>query len=361
MLRYCRVPFLAALVGTLFGCGPSDTVTIQGCGATFPAPLYKRWFLEFYRKHPNVRVNYQAIGSGAGIQQLEEGLVLFGATDEALKAERLKEIAKKLSKLDGYEVELIQVPLTGGSVAICYNVPGYNTPDHPPLKLSRKAYLDMLLGEIKHWDDARIQVTNPEVKLPHLPMTFIRRAEGSGTTFVFTNHLNAIDPRWTTAKGGPGVGKTVEWPVGIGGKGNAGVNALVEQTPGAFGYIEAGYAKLTKLPMATIENQSGNFVAPSADNARESLQEAKFNDVLGATIADPKGADAYPIVSFTWVVCRKSYPDATQAAKLRDVLNYCLDAEVGGGQALSEKLGYVPLPMEALQKARMAVSEIKTE
>lgn len=356
MRHHSRVLLLAALLGSLFGCGPSDTVTVQGCGATFPAPLYKRWFLEYYRQHPGVRVNYQAIGSGAGIQQFEEGLVLFGASDEALKPDRLKDIAKKLTTIDGHGVDLIQVPLTGGSVAMCYNLPG-----DPPLKLSRKAYIDMLLGEITYWDDPGIQSINPGVTLPHLDVTFVRRAESGGTTFVFTNHLNAIDPRWTTAKGGPGVGKTVQWPVGIGGKGNAGVNALVKQTPGAFGYIEAGYAELTRLPMAAIQNRSGNFVVPSAASAREALQEAKFNEVLGATVPDPKGSNAYPIVSFTWVVCRKSYPDLNQAAKLRDVLTYCLDAEAGGGQALSEKLGYVPLPADALLRARNAVSEIKTE
>jgi phosphate transport system substrate-binding protein len=354
MLRLCWSPLVALLLASSVGCGPSDTVTLQGCGATFPAPLYKRWFLEFYREHPKVRVNYQSIGSGAGIQQFEEGLVQFGATDEALKPERLQAIAAKLSKLDGYEVELLQVPLTGGSVAICYNVPGVS--NETPLKLSRKAYVAMLLGEIKFWDDEQIKATNPNIQLPKTEMTFIRRAESSGTTFVFTNHLNAIAPRWTSAKGGPGVGKSVQWPVGIGGKGTSGVNALIQQTPGAFGYIEAGYAKLTNLPMADLENQRGHYVHPSEANAKLALQEAKFNAVLGAAIPDPQGAEAYPIVSFTWIVCRKNYLEAEQTAKLKEVLRYCLDAEAGRGQSLSEDLGYVPLPMEALVKARKAVS-----
>ena len=356
MRRYCWLIVLAVQLGSAIGCGPSTTVTLQGCGATFPAPLYKRWFLEYYHQHPDVRVNYQPVGSGAGIQQFEEGLVLFGASDEALKPERLMEIAKKLTKVERHAVDLIQVPLTGGSVAICYNLPG-----DPHLKLSRKAYIDMLLGEITYWDDPRIQSLNPDVSLPHLEMTFVRRAESGGTTFVFTNHLNAIDARWTTAKGGPGVGKTVQWPVGIGGKGGAGVNALILQTPGSFGYIEAGYAKLTGLPTAALENQSGNFVMPTAANSTEALKEARFNEVLGAAVPDPKGVDAYPIVSFTWVVCRKSYLDPKQAAKLKDVLSYCLDTEANGGQALSVELGYVPLPTDAILKARKAVSEIRTE
>jgi phosphate transport system substrate-binding protein len=348
--------FLALLLASLFGCGPSDTVTIQGCGATFPAPLYKRWFLEYYRLHPNVRVNYQAVGSGAGIQQFKEGLVLFGASDEALNPEQLIDIAKKLTTLERRDVELIQLPLTAGSVAICYNVPG-----DPQLKLSRKTYIEILLGEILFWDDARIQSTNPGVKLPNLEITVIRRAEGSGTTFVFTNHLNAIDERWTTMKGGPGVGKTVEWPVGIGGKGNSGVNALITQTPGAIGYIEEGYAKLTGLQMAALENRSGNFVLPTPENSQEALNEAKFDAVLGATIPDPHGSNAYPIVSYTWVVCKTSYPDPSHAAKLKDVFSYCLSSEATGGQALSEELGYVRLPPIALSKARKALDEIRSE
>jgi phosphate transport system substrate-binding protein len=339
------------------GCGPSDTVTLQGCGATFPAPLYKRWFLEFYRMDPKVRVNYQPTGSSAGIEQFEAGLVQFGGTDEALKKDRLKAIALKLTEQTGHKVDVVQIPLTAGSVALCYNLP-----DNPSLKLTRKAYVGIILGQITYWDDPHLQSSNPAVALPHKPITFIRRAEGSGTTFVFTNHLNAIDPRWTKAHGGPGVGKTVQWPVGIGGKGNAGVAALIQQTPGAFGYIESGYAELAHLPMAALENHAGNFVQPTAASCREGLQEARFDDVLGATIPDPKARSAYPIVTFTWVVCRKQYADSRMAESLKAVLNYCLESQSPGrGQALSEKLGYVPMPDDALVRARKAVSEIRTD
>jgi phosphate transport system substrate-binding protein len=347
---------LAALAVSATGCAPSDTVTIQGCGATFPAPLYQRWFLEYYLADENVRVNYQAIGSGAGIQQFTEGLVHFGASDEALKESKLQEIAKKLSERDGRPVEVIQVPMTGGSVAICYNVPG-----DPQLKLSRKVYIDMLLGEIKYWDDPAIRELNPGAKLPHLEMTFIRRAESSGTTYVFTNHLNHIDPRWTKEHKGPGVGKSVLWPVGIGGKGSSGVSALVEQTPGAFGYVEAGYGELTGLSMAALENHAGRFVMPTAEAAGSALSEAKFNKVLAAEVPDPKGADAYPIVSLTWIVCRTHYKDPRVAARLKDVLTYCLSTETGKGQSLSSDLGYVPLSDEAIMKAQKAVNQIQTD
>src|SRR5262245_8470936 len=169
------------------GCGSSDDVTIQGCGATFPAPLYQRWFLEYYLAHPDVRVNYQAIGSGAGIQQFTEGLVHFGASDEALKEAKLGEIAAKLGDREKRRVELVQIPLTGGSVAICYNLPG-----NPALKLTRKAYIDMLLGDITHWDDPVIQSINPGITLPHLEMTFSPRAGSSGTTFVSRNQSISV-------------------------------------------------------------------------------------------------------------------------------------------------------------------------
>jgi phosphate transport system substrate-binding protein len=340
------------------GCAPADTVTIQGCGATFPAPLYERWFLEFYQVHPNVRVNYQAIGSGAGVSQFENALVHFGASDEALKEKRLQEIADKLSKKVGHKVEVLQIPMTAGSIALCYNLPG-----DPPLKLTRKAYVDIFLGYVTYWDDPVIQDMNRDIKLPHLEITVVRRAEGSGTTFVFTNHLNTIDPRWDKKNGGPGAGKTIQWPREyIGGKGNAGVAALVQQTPGALGYLEAGYAELTHMPMAYLQNKKDTFVHPTAAACREALQDAKFDSVLGATVPDPAGTTAYPIVTFTWVICRKSYDDHRIAARLKEVLTYCLENDAPDrGQRLSNELGYVPLPEAALKKAREKVAQINAE
>ncbi len=336
------------------GCAPSDSVTIQGCGATFPAPLYKRWFLEFYRLFPDVRVNYQAIGSGAGVRQLEEGLVHFCATDEALSAKRLQAIADKLGQREHKKFELIQVPLTAGSVALCYNLPG-----NPELKLTRKPYVGILLGEVTSWDDPLIGSANPGLELPSLPITFVRRAESSGTTFVFTNHLSSIDPRWTKEKGGPGKGKSVDWPVGIGGKGNAGVAALVQQTPGAFGYIESGYAELTHLPMATVENRAGHFIKPTVESSLKALAEAKFDKVFGTTVPDPKDKGAYPMVTFTWIVCRKHYDDPRVAEKLKAVLLYALESKnEGRGQELSEQLGYVPLPEKVLKAVRAEVEKI---
>jgi phosphate transport system substrate-binding protein len=346
--------WLPAVVAALLplACAPSDSVTIQGCGATFPAPLYKRWFLEYYTAHPNIRVNYQAIGSGAGVSQLQERLADFAASDESLKKDKLDQIAEKLGLGKG---GLIQAPLTAGSVALCYNVPG-----DPALDLPRKVYIDIALGQIKFWDDDAIKAANPRADLPHLPIVFIRRAESSGTTYVLTSHFSAVDERWKNGKG-LGADKSPQWPVGIGGKGNSGVAALIEQTPGSFGYLETGYAELLGLRMARLENRAGYFVAPGDAACRVALEEAKFDDVLAAAVPDPAGQAAYPIVTFTWVICRKRYADTRLGDELKDVLRYCLQDEPGTGQALSGGLGYVPLPPDALARARAAIEQVNAD
>src|SRR5262249_37193482 len=232
----------------------ADDITLQGAGATFPAPLYKRWFLEYYRVHPEVRVNYQPIGSGAGIRQFTEHLIDFGASDAAMADQEIAKIP------DGVQL----LPMTAGSIAISYNLPG----GPKELKLSRNALLGIVLGTIDTWSDPAITATNRGLDLPEMPITFVRRSEGSGTTFAFTNHLSAISSEW---KNGPGVGKSIPWPVGIGAKGNAGVAALIQQTPGAIGYVESGYAELTHLPMAALENRAGAFIKPTIASSQAAL------------------------------------------------------------------------------------------
>lgn len=352
--RHALWLLLALLALLPVSCGDTGT-SIQGCGSTFAGPMYQRWFLEYYKMHPDVRVNYQPNGSSTGVNQLQEGLVDFCGTDEALSEEKLTSIAKTLSARDHRDVKLLQIPMTAGSLSLCYNIPG-----KPRLKLNRQTYVGITLGIITFWDDDHIRATNPEVDLPHLKITCVHRADGSGTTFVFTNHLNAIDSRWRKEQGGPGVGKSVQWPMGIAGKGNAGVAALIQQTPGAFGYVETGFAELAKMPAATLENRDGNFVEPTPENAREALQEAKFNAVFGATVPDPKGKLAYPIVTFTWIVCRRQYADARVGDNLKAVLEYCLEDKEGRGQQLTADLGYIPLPPAILERGRKVVSEINS-
>lgn len=317
---------------------PAEDITIQGAGATFPAPLYKRWFLEYYKAHPGVRVNYQPIGSGAGIRQFTEGLVDFGASDAAMSD---KEIAKVPAG-----VQLL--PMTAGSIAVCYNLPE----NVKELKLTRSALIGIFFGKIDSWNDKALVAANPGVDLPDMPITFIRRSEGSGTTFAFTNHLSAISPEW---KAGPGVGKSVVWPVGIGAKGNAGVAALIRQTPGAIGYVETGYAELTKLAMAAIENKKGRFIVPTTQSSQAALEGAKLPDNLRVWITDPEGKDAYPIVTYTWILCFKKYADAKVAQTLKAVLKYCLT----DGQSMSAELGYVPLPEKVASKVLQALDQIE--
>lgn len=329
------------------GCNGGDAIDLQGAGATFPAPLYKRWFLEYYKQHPDVRVNYQPIGSGAGIRQFSAGLVDFGASDAAMSDVEIERAEQDNPQRGG----VLMLPMTAGIITINYNVPG--APDD--LKFSRQIYVDIFLGKIKKWNDPAITALNPQAakSLPNLPITIVRRADGSGTTFAFTNHLSAISPEW---KQKVGVGKSVLWPVGIGGKGNSGVAALIEQTPGAIGYLEFGYAELVGLPMAQLENKAGHYVGPSLQTGQAGLAGIELPPNLRQWIPDPSGENAYPIVTYTWMLCFKDYcGESRKAGALKDVLRYCLT----DGQKLSAELGYLPLPDEVSRRVLQAVETIR--
>jgi phosphate transport system substrate-binding protein len=344
---------LTAALGTLIpSCSsPEGSVTIQGAGATFPAPLYKRWFLEYYKLHPEVRVNYQGIGSSAGIRKFTEGLTAFGASDAGLN----KDEAALFKKERGSDALLL--PMTAGSIVLCYNVPEVSA----PLRLSRKAYLRIFLGEITSWNDKAIAETNPGVELPDTDITVVRRAEGSGTTYAFTNHLSAVGKAvgipWT-----PGVGKAITWPKPemIGGRGNPGVAALIQQTPGAIGYLESAYAKLAKLPTALLQNKAGAYVQATPKSGEAALEGAKVPDDFRIEIPDPAGKKAYPIVTYTWVVCYQDYTafggDPAVGETLKQVLRFCLT----DGQRYSTELGYIPLPPGVVEPALRAVAGIKT-
>jgi phosphate transport system substrate-binding protein len=343
--RLWKLLAVAACCCALSSCEPINSVDIQGAGATFPAPIYKRWFLEYYHRHPEVRVNYQAIGSGAGIRQFTADLVDFGASDAAMSDKEIEEAEKKNPKRG----PVVLLPMTAGSVAICYNVPGALR----DLKLSRQVYVDIFLGKIDNWNDSAIAALNPGTRLPDLPITVVRRSDGSGTTFAFTNHLSATSKEW---KEKIGVGKSVTWPVGIGGKGNAGVAAWIDQTPGAIGYLEYGYAELVGLAMARLENRAGSFVAPSLESGLAALSGVEIPANLRVWIPNPAGTDAYPIVTYTWILCYTNYDDKPErAAALRQVLEFCLTE----GQQWSADLGYLPLPSEVAEHARRAVQRIK--
>ena len=341
--RNVLVPFLALSLG-LTACGGGNqtdgegnnsaseggSVSLTGAGASFPAPLYQRWFSEYNKENPNVKVSYQSVGSGAGVEQFTQGTVDFGASDVAMSDEEIAAVERGVAFL----------PMTAGSIVLAYNLPGVEE-----LRLSRQVYTDILLGEITTWNDPAIAAINEGVNLPDSNINVVYRSDGSGTTGVFTKHLSAISPEWTNEIGS---GKTVEWPTGIGAKGNEGVTAQILQTEGSIGYIEYGYAKQQDIPTATLENQSGNYVSPSGESASNALGAATLPDNLRAFVTDPEGENSYPIVTYTWLLAYENYDDPQKLQALKDVVNWSLT----DGQAYAEELGYIPLPDNVVEKVQ---------
>ncbi|TAE56398.1 MAG: phosphate ABC transporter substrate-binding protein PstS [Nostocales cyanobacterium] len=316
-------------------------VSLTGAGASFPAPLYQTWFVELNKKYPNLKVNYQSVGSGAGVEQFTKGTVDFGASDVAMKDEEIAKIPA--------EKGVMMLPVTAGSIVLAYNLP-----DVAELKLPRAVYTDILLGKIKTWNDPAIAAANPGVTLPSTNITVVHRADGSGTTGVFTKHLSAISPEW---KEKVGEGKSVKWPVGVGGKGNEGVTAQIQQTQGAIGYVEYGYAKQSGLKTAALENKSGNFVVANEESASKTLEAVTLPENLRAFISDPEGAESYPVVTYTWILAYKKYDNAAKAKAMEATIEYALT----DGQKLAAELGYVPLPANVVSKVATVADSISPD
>jgi phosphate transport system substrate-binding protein len=316
-------------------------VKLSGAGATFPAPLYDTWFTDLNKKYPNLQVDYASVGSGAGVEQFIKGTVDFGASDVAMKDEEIQKVPA--------ERGVILLPVTAGSIVLAYNLP-----DVAELKLPRAVYTDILLGKIKSWDDAQIAKANPGVKLPKEAIAVIYRSDGSGTTGVFTKHLSAISPEWKTKVG---EGKTVNWPTGTGAKGNEGVTAQIQQTQGSIGYVEYGYAKQNSLKFAALENKGGKFIVPSEESASKTLASVTLPADLRAFISDPEGADSYPIVTYTWILAYKKYPNAAKAKAVEAAIEYALT----DGQKQATALGYIPLPQNVITKVAAAADQISPE
>ncbi|MDZ8184780.1 MAG: phosphate ABC transporter substrate-binding protein PstS [Nostoc sp. ChiSLP02] len=316
-------------------------VKLTGAGASFPAPLYDAWFTDLNKKYSNLQVDYASVGSGAGVEQFIKGTVDFGASDVAMKDEEIQKVPQ--------DKGVVLLPMTAGSIVLAYNLP-----DVAELKLPRAVYADILLGKIKSWDDPQIVKANPDAKLPKQPITVVYRSDGSGTTGVFTKHLSAISPEW---KSKVGEGKTVNWPTGVGAKGNEGITAQVQQTQGSIGYVEYGYAKQNGLKFAALENKSGKFVAPSDESAAKTLESVTLPPDLRAFISDPQGADSYPIVTYTWLLVYKKYADAAKAKAVEATVEYALT----DGQKQATALGYVPLPQSVIAKVAAAADQISPE
>ncbi|MEH2325819.1 MAG: phosphate ABC transporter substrate-binding protein PstS [Nostoc sp.] len=314
---------------------------LSGAGASFPAPLYDTWFTDLNKKYPNLQVDYASVGSGAGVEQFIKGTVDFGASDVAMKDEEIQKVPADRG--------VILLPVTAGSIVLAYNLP-----DVAELKLPRTLYADILLGKITSWDDPQIAKANPGAKLPKQAITVVYRSDGSGTTGVFTKHLSAISPEWKTKVG---EGKTVNWPKGVGAKGNEGITAQIQQTLGSIGYVEYGYAKQNNLKFAALQNKSGKFIVPSEESASKTLASATLPPDLRVFISDPEGADSYPIVTYTWILAYKKYANAAKAKAVEATIEYALT----DGQKQAVALGYVPLPQNVIAKVAAAADQISPD
>ncbi|MFB2896002.1 phosphate ABC transporter substrate-binding protein PstS [Aerosakkonemataceae cyanobacterium BLCC-F50] len=317
----------------------AQNVLLSGAGASFPAPLYQRWFADFNKINPKARINYQSVGSGAGVQQFINKTVDFGASDVAMTDE-------ELAKVQG---GALMLPVTAGGIVLAYNVPGAEG-----LKLSRNLLADIFLGNIKTWNDPKIAEANPGVNLPNTPITVVYRADGSGTTGIFTKYLSAISPNW---KSKVGDGKTVAWPTGVGSKGNEGVTAQIAQTTGSIGYIEYGYAKQNNLKFASLENKAGNYVTYNEQTASSALDSVQLPENLRAFIVDPEGTDSYPIISYTWLLVYPKYQDAAKAKTIEAVVEYALTE----GQRIAPELGYIALPPKVASKVATVAQAISPD
>jgi phosphate transport system substrate-binding protein len=315
------------------------SASLNGAGASFPAPLYQRWFADYNKENSGVQISYQSVGSGAGVEQFIAGTVDFGASDAPLKpAERDKFKAK-------YGAEPIQVPMTGGSIVFAYNLEGVKD-----LKLSRAAYCGIVTGKINKWNDPAIASANSGAKLPDEPIQFVHRSDGSGTTYAFTNHLKAACSDWKA-----GASKSVDWPVGTGAKGNEGVTAQVQQTPGAVGYVEYSYAKQNDIPMAAIENKSGKIIAPSPESGALAFKGQTVPADLALQVPDSTNPEAYPISTLTWLLLYPEYKDASKGTALKAVVDWALNT----GKQDANELGYIPLDDELAGKVKGALDKVK--
>jgi phosphate transport system substrate-binding protein len=337
MRMRCSRTIAVAVLGVCASIGAAAPL-INGAGATFPYPIYSKWFDE-YNKKTGVRINYQSIGSGGGIRQVLEGTVDFGATDGPMSDEQLGQA----------KTPILHFPTVLGAVVVTFNLPGIEK-----LRLTPETITGIFLGKITSWNDPALAKDNPGVALPAQPIVPVHRSDGSGTTYVFVDYLSKVSPEWAKS-----VGKStaVSWPVGLGGKGNEGVTGLVKQTPNAIGYVELVYAVQNKLPYADIKNRAGNFVTPTLESvtAAAAATAAKMPEDFRVSITDAAAADAYPIASFTWLLVPSRIADADKGKAIVDFLGWML-AE---GQTYTKPLGYAPLPEAVAEMEKKAIGKVQ--
>jgi phosphate transport system substrate-binding protein len=312
--------------------------TLNGAGATFPNPMYSKWFSEYHKAHPEVEINYQSIGSGGGIRQVLAGTVDFGASDGPMTDEQLAQAKTKI----------LHVPTVLGAVVPAYNVAGVNG----EIKFTPEALAGIFLGKITTWNDPAIASVNPGVKLPNDPIVVIHRSDGSGTTYIWTDYLSKVSGDWQSQ-----VGKntSVKWPVGLGGKGNEGVAGMIRQMQGSIGYIELIYAVQNKIPYGVVKNSSGAFVKASLESVTAAAASVKsMPSDFRVSITNAPGKDAYPISSFTWLLIPQQSKDPAKGKILADFLNWM----VGPGQAMTADLTYAPLPGNVAEKVKAEIKQV---
>ena len=315
----------------------SAQLMINGAGATFPYPIYSKWFDEYAKVDPSVRFNYQSIGSGGGQKQILAQTVDFGASDGPMSDDNLARAPGKL----------LHIPTVAGADAVAYNLPG-----NPALKLDADAIAGIFLGQIKKWNDPKITALNPGATLPDQEILVVHRSDGSGTTYIWTDYLSKISPEWKTKVG---TNTSVNWPTGIGGKGNEGVAGQIKQTPGALGYVELIYAVQNKMPYADVKNSAGNFVKPSLESVTAALATADIPDDFRFSMTNAPGKDAYPIAGATWLLVYQQQKDATKGQKLVEFLKWALT----DGEKMAKDLQYAPLPESVQQRVLKRIDEIK--
>ena len=305
-----------------------DKLLINGAGATFPFPIYSKWFSQYNKLHPDIQINYQSIGSGGGVKQITEKTVDFGASDAPLSDGEMARAAG-----------LQHIPTVLGADVVIYNLPTVKT----ALRFTPQTIAGIFLGKITKWNDEAIRRDNSGVDLPDQAISVVHRSDGSGTTYVWTDYLSKVSPEW---KAGPGTGKSVNWPVGLGGKGNEGVTGTVKQTEGAIGYVELAYANQNKLTPAVIKNREGTWVAPTIESVSLAAAKAEIPDDYRVSITDPPGKEAYPVASFTYILMYKDQPNARKGEALLHFLWWA----VHDGQKLAGALDYAPLPNPLVHK-----------
>jgi len=335
---------LSLCILALAGCGTrtGGETRMQGAGATFPNPIYQKWFSEYNKANPGVTFDYQSIGSGGGIKQITEKTVDFGGSDAPMTDDQL-------SKAQG---QILHIPTVLGAVVLTYNIPGMTA----DLKFTPEAIAGIYLGKIKKWNDPVIGAANEGVALPANDITVVHRSDPSGTSFVFTDYLSKVSPEW---KSGPGTGTAVQWPAGVGAKGNEGVTGQVKQTPNSIGYVELIYAEQNKLPTPAIKNAAGEWIKPTLDSTSAAAAGAvsQIPDDLRVSITNAPGAGAYPIASFTYLLVYKEQADQAKGKALVDFLWWATH----DGEKMAKDMSYAPLPAEIVKKAEDKIKSITSQ